>query len=141
MPCVPTTHGCVGLNPEVRQETIPETICRAGYTRSVRPAASFTQGVKSRLIREAGLDASARSDYELDHIVPLALGGHPRQLSNLRLQPWSGPDSAVEKDRLEVRLQHLVCRGAVSLAEAQHCIAEDWHECQRALDEGRLRSR
>ncbi len=27
------------------------------------------------------------SEYELDHIVPLALGGHPRALDNLQLQP------------------------------------------------------
>ena len=137
-PCVETHHGCIALNPDVTQQTIGKTICVSGYTRTVRPSTSFSNGVKSRLIREAGLDRTAMSSYELDHLVPLALGGHPRKLSNLRLQPWHGVDSAIEKDRLEVRLQHLVCSGAMSLAEAQHCIAADWHQCERTIEGERL---
>ena len=27
-------------------------------------------------------------DHKLDYLVPLEAGGHPRKLSNLRLQPW-----------------------------------------------------
>ena len=42
-------------------------------------------------------------DYELDHLVPLALGGHLRKLSNLMLQPWEGEHSTKAKDVLEVR--------------------------------------
>lgn len=83
-----TTHGCIALNPEVTEATIGVTICVAGYTKSVRPASSYTSAVKARYMREAHLDAARRGDFELDHLVPLALGGHPRRLSNLALQPW-----------------------------------------------------
>jgi hypothetical protein len=54
--------------------------------------------------------------YELDHIIPLAIGGHPRNLDNLGLQPW---EEAKRKDRIEVKLQCLVCAGQVALANAQ----------------------
>ncbi len=67
-----------------------------------------------------------KSDYELDHVIPLALGGHPRNIHNLSLQPWEGSDGAKRKDRLEVKLQCLVCAGDVPLIEAQDAIWSDW---------------
>jgi len=128
-PCIKTTHGCIALNPDVDEDTIDRTICVSGYTKSVRPATSYTNGVKKKLMREAGIDAARIGDYELDHIVPLALGGHPRKLSNLMLQPWEGEHGAKAKDMLEVRLQSLVCRGKLDLTDAQVCIAQDWEAC------------
>lgn len=129
LPCVPTSHGCISTNPDVTQATIGSTICVSGYTKTVRPGTSYTNGVKAKLLREQGLDESHMEDYELDHIIPLAVGGHPRKLSNLMLQSWEGEDSAHDKDGLERRLQRMVCRGEVSLADAQRCIAEDWQAC------------
>ena len=128
-PCVQTSHGCISLNPDVTPETLAGTICSSGYTRSVRPSSSYTQAIKKRLLREAGLSESTQGEYELDHIIPLALGGHPRKLSNLALQPWDGEHGATRKDRLELRLQHLVCHGELELHAAQVCIAEDWEAC------------
>ena len=128
-PCIKTTHGCIALNPEVDEDTIDVTICASGYTKSVRPATSYTNGVKKKLMREAGIDAARIGDYELDHIVPLALGGHPRKVSNLMLQPWGGERGAKAKDVLEVRLQSLVCHGKLDLTDAQVCIAQDWEAC------------
>ena len=123
-----TTFAWAGmaLNPDVTQSSIAQTICVPGYTRSVRPSTSYTIGVKLKLLREAGLEENQRSQYELDHIVPLALGGHPRNLSNLMLQRWDGPTGAKKKDRLEVKLQCLVCTGQVELSEAQQSIYTDW---------------
>jgi hypothetical protein len=128
-PCVQTDRGCIALNPDVSAATIRQTICVAGYTKSVRPGSSYTNGVKRKLMGEEGLDPARKGDYELDHIVPLGLGGHPRKLSNLMLQPWDGPQGAHMKDILEARLQHLVCAGDVALADAQVCIATDWQAC------------
>lgn len=128
-PCIKTTHSCIALNPDVDEDTIDVTICASGYTRSVRPATSYTNGIKKKLMREAGIDAARIGDYELDHIVPLALGGHPRKPSNLMLQPWEGERGAKAKDMLEVRLQSLVCHGQLDLTDAQVCIAQDWEAC------------
>lgn len=128
-PCINTTHGCIALNPDVDEDTVERTICVSGYTKSVRPATSYTNGVKRKLMLEGGIDAARVDEYELDHIVPLALGGHPRKLSNLALQPWEGEHGAKAKDALEVRLQRLVCRGVLDLTDAQVCIARDWEAC------------
>ena len=111
------------LNRDVTPETIASTICMSGYTKLIRPATVYTNGVKLKLLQAARQDPSAASEYELDHIVPLALGGHPRALDNLHLQPWP---EARRKDRIEVKLQCLVCSGQVSLLEAQTVIATDW---------------
>jgi hypothetical protein len=119
------------LNPDVRQETIQQTICVAGYTASVRPSTTYTNGVKAKLLRETGRPPTAAPDFELDHRVPLALGGHPRNLQNLELQLWEGEDGAKKKDRLERRLQHLVCAGAEPLADAQRAIYFDWKASYR----------
>ena len=119
------------LNPDVRQATIQQTVCVAGYTASVRPSTSYTNGIKARLLREQGLPVADAAAYELDHIIPLALGGHPRNLANLALQPWEGENSAKTKDRLERRLQILVCADKVPLDMARRDIYVDWQAAFR----------
>jgi hypothetical protein len=126
LPCIQTTHGCLSLNPDVTQENLGSTICMSGYTKSVRPASVYTNGVKAKLLREAGLPTSEMPAYELDHVIPLALGGHPRKLSNLQLQPWEGEHGAKRKDVLEIHLHSLVCHHKLTLHDAQTCIAENW---------------
>lgn len=119
------------LNPDVRADTVHSTICIPGYTATVRPSTSFTNGVKVKLMREAGLPSADAGAYELDHRVPLALGGHPRALANFQLQPWDGPEGAKAKDRLEKRLQMLVCAGRVPLDDARAEIYWDWPAAYR----------
>lgn len=112
------------LNPDVALATVRQTICTAGYTKTVRPSTTFTNAIKKRFMREQGIDFDANKDrFELDHIIPLALGGHPRNPHNLALQLWEGPEGAKRKDRLEVKLQ---CSGDVPLNEAQDAIWSDW---------------
>jgi hypothetical protein len=118
------------LNPDVRQDTIQQTICVPGYTASVRPSTSYTNGIKLKLLRERGLPATEASAMELDHRVPLALGGHPRNLLNLRLQRWEGDDGAKKKDALERKLQREVCAGRVKLEAAQRQMYFDWRSAR-----------
>lgn len=67
------------------------------------------------------------------HLVPLELGGSPASPENLWPEPhrvvggWGSP----AKDRLENRLNHLVCRGRLSLASARRRIATDWIEAYK----------
>lgn len=111
------------LNPDVAQGTIQETICRPGYTHSVRPATSFTNKIKRRLMREEGIRESDTSEWALDHILALTLGGHPRQLANLQL--LTQHDNS-RKSRIEVKLTCFVCTGQMSLEQAQTEVVADW---------------
>ena len=64
--------------------------------------------------------------YELDHLVPLDLGGVTATHS-LKPQPYRRRASnASDKDALEDRLMQLMCEGEVPLVTAQAQIAEDW---------------
>lgn len=111
------------LNPDVNQGTIWQTICLKGYTKTVRPATSYTNGVKYKLMRESGIPQEESSLWALDHIIALTLGGHPRQLSNLQLLTKSENS---RKSRIEVKLACFVCSGQMSLSKAQAEIATDW---------------
>ena len=127
-----STYGDRGaLNPDVTQATILQTICTPGYAKNVSPAASYTNDVKRMLLERERIGPAVASNFELDHIIPLSPGGHPPKRQNLALQGVEGKNGAKRKDRIEVKLQCLVCSGRVSLAEAQHQIATDWHAAYR----------
>lgn len=115
------------LNADVTSATQNQTICVSGYTKTVRPSTSFTHAIKKRLLLTNGLDYEIdKANYELDHIIPLALGGHPRNPQNLVLQAWEGEVGAKRKDRLEAKLHCLVCNGRLDLEIAQEAIWTDW---------------
>ena len=127
-----TAWADIALNPDVTQDNIGKTICVPGYTSALRPSVGFTNAIKFRLMDAAGIARKDAHQYELDHRVNLGLGGAPRSLDNLQLQPWDGADGARVKDHLERRLQLLVCAGVLPLAEAQQCIYDDWQACAQA---------
>ena len=125
----PRTFSSQMLNQDITQSNIQDTICRKGFTKTIRPAGVYTNGVKFKLMREAGIPEEDADLYELDHIVPLSVGGHPRKLANLMLQPYEnieGKPGARQKDRLELKLQNMVCNEEIDLATAQREIGGDW---------------
>jgi hypothetical protein len=70
-----------------------------------------------RQLTELGSVVSALNSQDSGaflHVIPLALGGPPRKIDNLQLQPWE-----------EVKLQCLVCSGEVRLELAQSEILAD----------------
>lgn len=110
----------------VTQATIKKTICRSGYARSVRPPEEYTERLMRAQLDALGLPRSNLRQYEEDHLIPLSLGGAPRDPRNLWLEPRSVPWGAEDKDKLEEQLHLLVCTGWVPLREAQQEIASDW---------------
>lgn len=119
----PTVPGAV--DPAVNDANIDTTICVPGYARSVRPPYSFTGALKRRLMRDQH-PGERYSGYELDHLVPLSLGGAPADPRNLWLEPWTGAMNAQDKDALELVLWRLVCAHEVPLRAAQRAIAGNW---------------
>lgn len=110
------------LNPKVTQATIYQTICRDGWTRTVRPPEAITEAEK-RLSMAAYGDTRPIWTYEYDHLVPLELGGATNDPRNLWPEPGASPNP---KDKLEDALNRAVCDGRLSLAKAQAEVATNW---------------
>ena len=108
------------LNPDVTQATIRETICKPGWTRTVRPPTSYTNALKLEQLRRYGF-AGGPADYQEDHFISLELGGHPTDAKNLwpERRPRADHVDAIEND-----LNDQVCSGAISLTEGQRREAE-----------------
>jgi len=121
------------INPDVTQQTIETTICVRGWTRLVRPPESYTEPLKREQIAEYGYQDRRLRDYEEDHLIPLELGGAPTDPRNLWPQPHEAPGDwgSYAKDRLESRLNGLVCSGALTLDTARTAIATNWIDAYR----------
>ncbi|MGI4944921.1 MAG: hypothetical protein ACRYHQ_30915 [Janthinobacterium lividum] len=121
-----TTPGAI--NPAVTQANIGATICVRGWTATVRPDEEFTYYLKREQLTAYHYVDRRTRDYEEDHLIPLELGGSPDSRANLWPEPRESPDgwTAAVKDRLENRLNQLVCQGQLPLAVAQQAIAVNW---------------
>ena len=107
--------------------TAPD-ICTHGYARKVRDVPAE---MKREVYREYGIISHGPGDYEIDHLIPLELGGS-NSIKNLwpeshRTSPWN----AQVKDRLEDKLHALVCSGQLDLKTAQQAIASNWIEAYK----------
>jgi hypothetical protein len=111
------------FNPDVTQATIRSTICVPGWTRSVRPPASYTDTLKRQQIIEYGYIDTNPRHYEEDHLVPLALGGAPRDPKNLWPELGASPNP---KDKDEFDLYKKVCAGSMTLDTARTAILAKW---------------
>jgi hypothetical protein len=116
------------VNPAVTQASIRMTICRTGYTKTIRPSSSYTTAVKrAQLAAGYAFHGDLRtSDYEEDHLISLELGGSPASVKNLWPEPYAASQGARVKDKIENRLHDLVCSGRIPLRTAQRAIAGNW---------------
>jgi len=103
------------LNPDVTQANIHATICRHGWTSTIRPPSDYTDELKRKQMRRYG-ETGPLSDYQEDHLISLELGGDPTDPRNLWPEPYP---RASEVDKIENELNGEVCSGQLTLAEAQ----------------------
>lgn len=81
-----------------------------------------------RILAEYGLPPGPHPQYEIDHLIPLCLGGADSD-RNLWPQPRRSIESvwnAERKDELEARMCSLACAGNLDVAAAQKEISDDW---------------
>ena len=131
---LPDRHCTPGaVNPAVTQADIGSTICKSGWTATVRPPESYTEKLKITQIDSWYHYADRRlHDYEEDHLIPLELGGSPRSAANL----WPEYDAGHipnPKDTVENALNRAVCGHRVSLAAARAAIAANWTTARARL--------
>jgi hypothetical protein len=119
--CTPGSY-----NPNVTQSNIHSTICVSGWTDTVRPPTSYTNPLKAQGIIDYGYSDTNMADYEEDHLVPLELGGAPRDPGNLWPEPRYGTKTAYTKDGVETKLKNAICSGQITLSSARSAIRTNW---------------
>lgn len=101
------------------------TVCVPGYAAARRPPSRETNRIKTAAMRAYGLTGEA----ELDHLVPLSLGGS-NDVRNLWPQVGGVPNA---KDAVERSLLAAVCQRGADLETAQRAIATDWPTAAEAI--------
>lgn len=117
------------INPQVTQANIASTICRKGWTATVRPPESYTENLKRAGLVSYG-EHGPLSAFEEDHLIALELGGSPADPGNLWPEPHvvAGNRGSYVKDAEETALNRAVCGGRMTLAAAQARILADWRQ-------------
>jgi hypothetical protein len=130
---LPDPHCTPGAtNPRVTQANLASTVCKSGYTATIRPPEGITGPEKRASEAAYGFTGSSRTT-EYDHLISLELGGDPNSPMNLWPEPNKAHASGVNnpKDLVENDLNKLVCnavhgRPYLPLARAQYLIATNW---------------
>lgn len=126
------------VDPAVTDANAATTVCRgAAYTSTVRPPQSYTAALKVQQIASYHYADRRTADYEEDHLVPLEVGGAPKDPRNLWPQPHAvtaadgHPAGSREKDAFEDYENFLLCHARASrritLAQAQRPFLTDWY--------------
>jgi len=117
------------LNKTVTQANISTTVCKSGWTATIRPTVTYTNKLKDTQLKTTyksyvAIWGPTPGAYEEDHLISLQLGGDPSSEKNLWPQPYAD-NGARKKDVVETALKRLVCAGTLKLADAQKAIL-DW---------------
>ena len=91
-------------------------------TRSVR---HVTLTTKRQVFTEYGISYAKHRDYEVDHLIPLELGGS-NDVGNLWPEPYQAATGARAKDEVETRCMRSSVTSAARLSSRQLLIANDW---------------
>lgn len=115
------------------KDTLAATICKPGWTATVRPPVAETDKVKTAAMTAYSV-ATPRAATELDHLVPLELGGS-NDVSNLWPQPTdlTGQGVRNSKDGVENDLRAAVCNHRITLDDARRAIAADWGTAEHVV--------
>src|SRR3989344_2862612 len=134
------TSGCAVRGPfpdractpgSVFESATTSVICVSGYTKKVR---SVSDKLRRQIYSSYDIAyPQPTGSYELDHLIPLALGGD-NSTANLFPEAAEPAPGFKEKDVVEVYLYEEVCAGRLPLAAAQRQIAADWLSVYKALD-------
>jgi hypothetical protein len=117
------------INKTVTQANISTTVCKSGWTATIRPTTTYTNKLKDTQLATTyksyvAIWGPKPSAYEEDHLISLQLGGDPSDPKNLWPEPYAG-NGARKKDVTETALKRLVCDGTIKLVDAQKAIL-DW---------------
>lgn len=110
--------------------TTKEMVCRkGGYTNGKDAQGNWVRNVpedKYRAVFKRYNITWVKGEFEVDHLIPLSLGG-TNDITNLWPQSYkTQPYNAHHKDKLEVKFRTMLCNGKISMSEAQDWMRRDW---------------
>jgi hypothetical protein len=112
------------LTPGAALTTDASKICASGYASSVRSVSSAT---KKQVYAEYGVSyPQPTGAYEVDHFIPLEIGGS-NDIKNLWLEPAAPTPGFHQKDQFEDFEHAEICKGIISVQEAQNRMVSDWY--------------
>lgn len=119
------------LTPGEIRTTDRDEICstRTGSVRNVSVTTKIAARRAYGLINRDGWCAAGHGcDLEIDHRVPLVVGGGntPGSIRNLWPEKGEGPNNYHDKDRCEAAAGRAICDGTLSVADAQAMFLGDW---------------
>jgi len=109
---------------------VEHNICAPYFRTSPFRSATKSEKIKTAVCRAYGITTGCPgSAWELDDILPIEMGG-----KNVQANLWPQPikEARVKDHQVEDLLggpKGLICRGKISLANAQRCIITDWVTC------------
>lgn len=120
----------------VARGALPDPECTPGAVMTSDLEVICHQSTRERRHVPANVHRAAFTDYglsypqasgafEVDHLIPLELGGD-NTIDNLWPEAASPGPGFREKDRVENYLHRRVCDGSMSVRDAQRLIATDW---------------
>jgi len=120
---------------DVFEDATKEEICVKGYSATVR---NVPESLREKVFAEYGIEHPVSfGSYELDHLIPLALGGS-NDISNLWPKSSQYP-GFYEKNITGNYLHEEVCKGNIALSVAQERIADNWTLIYNNLSEAKIR--
>jgi hypothetical protein len=102
----------------VFSKSTPRVFCKSGYTAIVR---HVTDATRRAVFAEYGIKSHSSGQYEVDHLVPLELGGN--STANLFPEAAAPRPGFHDKDRLENKTHSLGCAHSRSFRSMQRAIA------------------
>ena len=113
-----------------------DEICVSGYSSTVR---NVSTSLKKKVFSQYGIEYPVPfGSYEVDHLIPLALGGN-NDISNLwpkSAEPYPG---FYEKNITGNYLHEEFCKGNIALSVAQERMATDWFLIYSNLSEIKIK--
>lgn len=112
------------LTPGAILTTDASKLCTPGYSSTVR---NVTTSTKKQVYAEYGLSYPQPSgSYEVDHFISLELGGS-NDITNLWPEPASPTPGFHQKDQFENFEHTQICKGIITVQEAQRRMMTDWY--------------
>lgn len=107
--------------PGAKGKANQERVCAEGFEASAEPIAKWQ---RDQALERYGRRSSEFTG-ELDHLIPVSLGG-TNDPDNLWPLPSNKDMGPAEKKALEEKLHQMVCANSMSLKAAQDAIKKNW---------------